>query len=95
MWYVTNQKAGVSALGLQRTLGLGCYQTAWTWLQKLRAAMVRPGRDRLMGVVEADEAYLGGPRPGLPGRGAAGKTLVSVITQVDGRGIGRIRLGLQ
>jgi len=92
MWYVTNQKSGVSALGLQRALGLGCYQTAWTWLQKLRAAMVRPGRDRLTGVVEADEAYLGGPRPGLPGRGAAGKTLVSVITQVDGRGIGRIRL---
>jgi len=92
MWYVTNQKSGVSALGLQRALGLGCYQTAWTWLQKLRAAMVRPGRDRLTGVVEADEAYLGGPRPGLPGRGAAGKTLVSVIAQVDGRGIGRIRL---
>lgn len=92
MWYITNQKSGVSALGLQRALGLGCYQTAWTWLQKLRTAIVRPGRDRLAGTVEADEAYLGGPKPGRPGRGAAGKVLVSVIVQIDGRGIGRIRL---
>lgn len=92
MWYVTNQKSGISALGLQRALGLGSYRTAWTWLQKLRAAMVRPGRDRLAGIVEADEAYLGGPKPGKPGRGAAGKALVSIVAQVDGRGIGRIRL---
>ena len=47
MWYVTNQKQGVNALGLQRLLGLGSYHTAWTWLHKLRRAMVRPGRDRL------------------------------------------------
>jgi len=92
MWYVTNQKSGVSALGLQRALGLGSYRTAWTWLQKLRTAMVRPGRDRLAGIVEADETYLGGPKAGPPGRGAVGKVLVSVIAQVDGRGIGRIRL---
>jgi transposase-like protein len=49
MWYVTNQKHGVSALGVQRILGLGSYQTAWTWLHKLRRAMVRPGRDLLDG----------------------------------------------
>lgn len=49
MWYVTNQKQGVSALGLQRMLGLGSYRTAWSWLHKLRCAMVRPGRDRLLG----------------------------------------------
>ena len=54
--------------------------------------MVRPGRDRLAGIVEADEAFLGGPKPGKRGRGAAGKVLVSVIAQVDGRRIGRIRL---
>src|SRR5689334_8054117 len=50
MWYVTNQKNGVSALGLQRVLGLGSYETAWTWLHKLRRAMVRPGRDALPSV---------------------------------------------
>ncbi len=50
MWYVTNQKLGGSALGLQHLLGLGSYQTAWTWLHKMRRAMVRPGRDRLSGL---------------------------------------------
>ena len=64
MWWVTNQKTGVSALGLQRALGLRSYKTAWTWLHKLRRAMVRPGRDRLSGHVEMDEAYIGGVHPG-------------------------------
>ncbi len=51
MWFVTSQKNGVSALGLQRVLGLGSYETAWTWLHKLRRAMVRPGRDGLAGTI--------------------------------------------
>ncbi len=92
MWYVTNQKSGVSALGLQRTLGLGSYRTAWTWLHKLRAAMVRPGREQLRGTVEVDETYWGGPKPGKHGRGAAGKALIVVAAEVDGQHIGRIRL---
>jgi len=92
MWYVTNQKQGVSALGLQRVLGLGGYHTAWTWLHKLRCAMVRPGRDCLSGTVEVDETYVGGPRPGRRGRGAEGKTLVLLAAQQDGLRIGRIRL---
>ncbi len=57
-WYLTNQKHGVSALGLQRVLGLGGYETAWTMLHRLRRAMVRPDRERLRGVVEVDETYL-------------------------------------
>jgi transposase-like protein len=92
MWYVTNQKSGVSALGLQRVLGLGSYHTAWNWLHKLRRAMVRPGRDRLAGVVEVDEIFIGGEQPGKRGRGAAGKALVVVAAQQDGKRIGRIRL---
>ena len=92
IWYVTNQKSGASALGVQRVLGLGSYRTAWNWLHKLRRAMVRPGRDRLGGVVEVDETFIGGPRPGKRGRGAAGKTLVLIAAQADGRRIGRIRL---
>lgn len=92
MWYVTNQKHGVSSLGLQRALGLGSYRTAWTWLHKLRYAMVRPGRDRLSGMVEVDETYLGGQKPGKRGRGAAGKALVLVAAQEDRNRIGRIRL---
>ena len=59
VWYITNQKQGVTALGLQRVLGLGSYQTAWTMLHRLRRAMIRPGRERLSGVVEVDEAYVG------------------------------------
>ena len=92
MWYVTNQKQGVNALGLQRLLGLGSYRTAWTWLHKLRRAMVRPGRDRLSGTVEVDETFVGGPQPGKRGRGAEGKALVLVAAQQDGQRIGRIRL---
>ena len=68
MWFVTSQKNGVSALGLQRALGLGSYETSWTWLHKLRRAMVRPGRDRLAGEIEADETYVGGPEEGKRGR---------------------------
>jgi transposase-like protein len=92
MWYVTNQKLGVSALGLQRVLGLGSYHTAWNWLHKLRRAMVRPGRDRLAGVVEVDEIFIGGERPGKRGRGAAGKTLVVLAVQETDRRIGRVRM---
>lgn len=92
MWYMTSQKHGVSALGLQRVLGLGSYHTAWAWLHKLRRAMVRPGRDRLSGAVEVDEVYVGGERPGKHGRGAAGKSIVVVAAEEDGAGIGRIRL---
>lgn len=92
IWDVTNQKSGASALGLQRVLGLGSYRTAWNWLHKLRRAMVRPGRDRLSGVVEVDEVFIGGPRPGKRGRGAAGKSLVMIAAQADGKKIGRIRM---
>jgi len=59
VWYIINQKQGVNALGLQRVLGLGSYQTAWTMLHRLRRAMIRPGRERLSGVVEVDECFVG------------------------------------
>lgn len=93
MWQVTSQKNGLSALGLQRVLGLGSYRTAWAMLHKLRRAMVRPGRDRLQGVVEVDETYWGGLETGGPtGRLTIRKTIVAVAAQRDGAGIGRIRL---
>lgn len=92
MWHVTSQKYGASALGLQRILGLGSYHTAWNWLQKLRRAMVRPGRDRLAGTIEVDEIFIGGVREGKRGRGAEGKALVLVAAQQTEHGIGRIRL---
>src|SRR5215216_3913605 len=73
VWYVVNQKQGVSALGLQRVLGLGSYQTAWAWLHKLRRAMVLPGRELLSGTVEVDESYFGARRAGAAGRGVTGQ----------------------
>ena len=92
MWWVTSQKTGASAVGLQQVLGLGSYQTAWTWLHKLRRAMVRPGRDRLRGLVEADETYVGGHQDGVIGRGAKAKALVAIAVEKKGRQIGRVRM---
>jgi len=92
MWSVTSQKQGASALGVQRVLGLGSYTTAWSWLHKLRRAMVRHGRDRLSGDVEVDETYVGGLSEGKRGRGSEGKALVVIAAQQDGKKIGRIRL---
>lgn len=77
---------------LKRILGLGSYETAWTWLHKLRRAMVRPGRERLNGTIEVDETYLGGLEEGLRGRQIEEKVLIVVAAQEDGKGIGRIRM---
>jgi hypothetical protein len=92
MWYVTSQKNGVSALGLQRVLGLGSYKTAWALLHKLRRAMVRPGRDRLAGTVEVDETYWGSDAQPVIGRLTYDKALIAIAAQQDGAAIGRIRL---
>ncbi len=102
VWYVTNQKHGVSALGLQRVLGLGSYQTAWAMMHRLRRAMVRPGRDQLTGKVEVDETYVGGPGRGSPRKNAADmrrwrhgttKAIVAVAVEVhEPKGFGRVRL---
>ena len=92
MWWVTGQKNGASALGLQRVLGLHSYQTAWTWLHKLRRAMVRPGRDRLTGEVEVDETFVGGVEEGGGRRHVGKKALVAIAAEIRGNGIGRIRM---
>jgi hypothetical protein len=69
-YLVTAQTPGMSALQVQRQLGIGRYETAFHLLHKLRAAMVRPDRDRIGGayVVEVDEAEVGGETRG-EGRG--------------------------
>jgi hypothetical protein len=93
IWHVTSSKSGMSALSVQRILGLGSYQTAWAWLHKLRRAMVRPGRDRLSGTIEVDETYWGAEEEGVIGRLTEKKALFLVAAQHDGvRKIGRIRM---
>jgi transposase-like protein len=86
------QKNGVSAKGLQKILGFGSYQTAWTWLHKFRRLMVLSGRSKLQGTVEVDEVFVGGKKPGKRGRGAEGKSLVAVAVEIAGRKTGRMRL---
>jgi transposase-like protein len=94
IWFVTAQKNGVSARNLQQILGFGSYETAWVWLHKLRRAMVRPGRDRLTGVVEADETFIGGVTPDGDGR-ASDKVCVGIaVERRGGNKLGRIRLSV-
>ena len=92
MWLVCTQKTGLSAKDLQRELGLGSYKTAWLMLQKLRQAMVRVGRDQLVGTVEVDETYVGGVEEGVRGRELVRKALVVIAVELEGRKMGRIRL---
>ena len=92
VWYVVNQKNGVSALGLQRVLGFGSYQTAWAWLHKLRRAMVRPDRELLSGAVEVDETLIGGVKPGGGRRSLHGKALVAIAVECEDGGPGRTRM---
>jgi ISXO2-like transposase domain/Transposase zinc-ribbon domain len=97
IWFVTSQKNGMSAQGLQRVLGFGSYETAWAWLHKLRRAMVRPDRDRLSGTVEVDETMVGGVSPGMFGA-ATGKVPVMIAVERNNhRGahrLGRVRLAV-
>lgn len=92
-WEITSQKYGANALGLQRVLGLKSYQTAWAWLHKFRRAMVRPGRDRLDGIIEVDEAYVGGVEEGVRGRYTETKAIVAIAVEiVDEKRLGRVRM---
>ena len=93
MWWVVAQKTGASANNLMDFMGFGSYETAWSWLHKLRRVMVRPERDLLSGIVEVDETFIGGVEAGsgTQGRGADTKVLVVVATECIGKRIGRVR----
>ena len=96
IFLVSFPKSGISAKNLQRLLGLGSYQTAWTWLHKIRRSMVKTDRNQLGNSehsVEVDEAYVGGKKSGKRGRGASGKIPIVVAVETkEVKGIGRIRI---
>jgi len=93
LWTVVSQKHGVSALGLSRLLGIKRQMTGWQLLKKIRTGMVRAGRERLSGLIEVDEVFLGGVKPGIRGRGALGKVLILVAAEdKERKGFGRIRI---
>jgi transposase-like protein len=82
MWFravfeVASRRNGISAKELQRIMGFGSYETAWTWLHKIRSALVRPNREPLGENVQIDEAFVGAKR--------AGKSLVLAAKEVCGR----------
>ena len=93
MWWVVAQKTGASAYNLMDFMGFGSYEASWTWLHKLRRAMVRDGREKLSGIVEMDETYIGGEEigTGRQGRGAEEKSLVVVAAECIEKKIGRVR----
>lgn len=87
VWYVTSQRDGVSARGLQQALGLGSYETAWAWLQKLRRVMARPEHDRLAGTIEVDETV-------VDGSPAARTRVLVAVERVTRQRLGRVRFGV-
>ncbi|MBK1725370.1 IS1595 family transposase, partial [Thiocystis violacea] len=93
-WLFATGKDGISALSLKRTLDIGSYQTAWAILHRLRSVLVRPDRDRLSGMVEVDETYIGGQEPGLPGGRAQGKKVLTgiAVEVLEPKGFGRCRM---
>ena len=83
MWFraifeISTQRTGISGKDFQRIMGFGSYKTAWSWLHKLRAAMVRSGAEPLGPFVEMDEALVGG-------KGGPHKQLVLVAAEANGR----------
>jgi transposase-like protein len=93
-WLFATGKDGISALSLKRTLEIGSYQTVWAMLHRMRSVLVRPGRERLAGIVEVDETYIGGQEPGLSGGRAKGKKILTGIAVEihEPKGYGRCRI---
>jgi transposase-like protein len=94
IWWIMTPRYGASAEGLKQVLGLKSDETAWTWLHKIRNAMVRPAREKLTGEIEVDECYIGGCFEGKAGRGSENKTLVAVAVETEEMKLGRVRMSV-
>jgi transposase-like protein len=95
IWFVCAQKNGASAKSLQQMFGFGSYETAWTWMHKIRRAMVRPDRDLLGGAgiaVELDETFIGGRSPAESKRFGNKTEVVIAVERLHPKGLGRVRM---
>lgn len=93
IFFVGRHKTGISALQLQKDLGLGSYKTAWAWLHKVRSGLHERPEFRLTGLVEADETYVGARHErGVPGRLLKGKSLVAAVVESRGERAGALRM---
>jgi transposase-like protein len=96
-YLMTTDKRGISALLLQRQLGLRRYEPAWMMLHKLRRAMVNVAREPLHGEVEIDDTWIGGPQAGIRGsRQLKGRRAALILVAVEKRGkaSGRVRMAV-
>ena len=92
-WQFATRQDGISAVALQRSLGIGSYQTSWAILHRLRSVLACPARDLLGGVVEIDQAFIGGQKGGPRGGQAGGGVLTGLAVEVSGpEGTGRCRI---
>lgn len=91
-YFLTTETTGISAIQLQRQLGIERYEVVFSMLHKLRSAMVNPERTKIKGTVEVDETYVGGPTTGgKRGRGTE-KAIVIIAVERKGDHAGRVRL---
>jgi ISXO2-like transposase domain/Transposase zinc-ribbon domain len=94
---MTTSKKGISSLQIQRQMGFGSYETALNMTHKIRAAMMQP-EQKLGGIVEVDETYVGGKdywrhwdkKSGGRGGEGSGKTPVIGAAQRKGNVIARV-----
>jgi transposase-like protein len=92
-YLMTTKRQSISAIELQRQLGIKRYEVAFQLLHKLRSAMVNPERTKIGSVVEVDDTYVGGATTGgKRGRGTQKAIVIVAVERLKNGHAGRIRL---
>jgi len=92
-YLLTSETPGMSAIQLQRQLGIKRYETVFNLMHKLRASMVNPDREKIGNVVEIDDTYVGGTETGgKRGRGTDKAVVIVAVERQPNGHAGRIRL---